>query len=263
MKHEPEATDYAFAKEAWPTLTVSPETYATYARKHGTEKPAHPADFYLAVACSEAILGAAALLEAHYVPGVERALARLGLQPDAIQEVMQQVRTKLLVGGDEAPKIATYSGRGPLLAWLRAVAVHQARSLVRRTTRELVGESVSALQIAPALADPELDRLRTAYASSFRSAFQEAIASLPTRDRNVLRLVHVEGMTADQVGLVYGVHRVSVARWLGAIRQVLLERTRTSMMERLDISPSDFSSITRLCLSELEVSLERLLSELA
>jgi RNA polymerase sigma-70 factor (ECF subfamily) len=87
------------------------------------------------------------------------------------------------------------------------------------------------------------------------------MAALPARDRNVLRLVYGEGLSVEQVAVLYQVHRVSVSRWLGATRRELLEQTRARLRERLRLDDAEMASLTRLCLSQIDVSLDRILSE--
>ena len=75
---------------------------------------------------------------------IDTALTRLGREPMFVDEVRQVLRTKLLVGDGAPPKIADYSGRGPLDGWVRAAAVRAAIDLKRREKE--VGNRVSFLQ---------------------------------------------------------------------------------------------------------------------
>ena len=58
-------------------------------------------------------------------------LAQMGLAPDAIDEVMQLVRSKLFA---PPPRIATYSGRASLRSWVRTVATRIAVDRARSQT---------------------------------------------------------------------------------------------------------------------------------
>ena len=190
-----------------------------------------------------------------------RSLARLRLTAADADDVLQRVRTKLLVGdGQSPPRLASYAARGSLIGWVRASVVHEALSAKRADGRRGPHDGASALDRMPG-EDPDLGRLRELYAVPFKAAFAEVLASLTPRDRNVLRLVYMDGLTAEQVGAVYGVHRVSVARWIGQVRHALFERTRALLCERLHLQSGEVESITRLCLSQIDVSLDRLLLE--
>jgi RNA polymerase sigma-70 factor (ECF subfamily) len=214
-------------------------------------------DIALAAACAAGDAAAIAAFEAQRFPEVKRALLRLRIDGAAADEIAQRVRAKVLVG--PPPKIATYTGRGSLAGWLRAIAVHEALTEKRGERRRGPHDGPSAIERMAATDSPEMAQLRARYAAPFEAAFAEALASLEPRDRNVLRLVYLDGLTAEQVGLTYGVHRVSVARWLGQIREALFEKTRALLRERLHIAASEVESLTRMCLSQLDVSLDRLL----
>lgn len=219
------------------------------------------ADLLLAVGCLEGDAGALEAFENECMADAAKGLGRLRLGAEAVDEILQRVRTKLLVGENGPPRLATYAARGSLAGWVRASAVHEALSEKRAEVRRGPHDGPSAIDRLPGIDDPDLARLREAYAVPFKAAFAEVLASLAPRDRNVLRLVYIDGLTAEQVGAAYGVHRVSVARWIGQIRTALFERTRALLCERLAVPPSEIESITRMCLSQIDVSLDRLLVE--
>jgi hypothetical protein len=80
---------------------------------------------------------AIAAFESHLGADAVRALAKLGVRGPAADEIQQRVRHKLFVPADGAePKIAGYTGRGPLRAWLRALTAHEALSEYRKQARE-------------------------------------------------------------------------------------------------------------------------------
>lgn len=220
------------------------------------------ADLALAEACARGDASAIAEFDRRFSPTIARALARIGVTDAAADEIRQTVLEKLLVGRDgKGPSIASFEGRGPLGAWVRAVVVHAAISAKRREQREEHG-SDSVLDGAMADDDPELEQMRRRYEAPFKTAFADALGELAPRERNVLRLVHVEGLAVEEVAVVYGVHRVSVSRWLGEARRTLHGRTRALLQERLTLTGSELSSIERVCLSQIDLSLERLLGEI-
>lgn len=256
--------DYVDACRTRPGITVSAEAFAeaVRARTAGDEPGAIVGgDLVLALACAAGDEAALAVFESEIMRDAARALAKLRIERSSAADLLQAVRTKVLVGKDAPPKIASYSARGPLAGWVRAIAVHEALSVRRAEVRRGREETPSILERMPAFDPPEMAGLRATYAVPFKAAFGDALTALSARDRNVLRLVYSEGLTAEQVGLAYGVHRVSVARWLGQIREVLFATTRRLLQERLRLSAAEFDSVTRLCLSQIDVSLDRLLGE--
>ena len=248
-----------------PGIHVDATTFGAALAAHVKTESAsdvYAADLLVAIGCLGNDPLALQIFEAEYVTDSRRALARLRLDPPTIEEIVQQVRAKILVGNGSGPRLTSYSARGPLAGWVRAIAVHEAMSARRAELRRGPHDGPSAIERMQIDAEPELAQLRAMYAVPFKAAFAEVLTGLAPRDRNVLRLVYVDGLTADQVGLAYGVHRVSVARWLQQIRASLFSRTKQLLSERLRLSPSEFESVTRMCLSQIDVSLDRILVDL-
>jgi RNA polymerase sigma-70 factor (ECF subfamily) len=68
----------------------------------------------------------------------------------------------------------------------------------------------------------------------------------------------VDGLTIDEIGALYQVHRATAARWISGARNTLLADTRARLTARLALTPSQFDSLMRLVRSELDLSLQRL-----
>ena len=108
-------------------------------------------------------------------------------------------------------------------------------------------------------ADPEILHLRAQYAAEFEAAFHDTIRTLDARDRNLLHLHFIDGLTTDQIGLTYGVHGATAARWIGRARQTLFDGTKKVLADRLRLTHSEFHSLMGLLLSQLDVSIRHLL----
>jgi RNA polymerase sigma-70 factor (ECF subfamily) len=157
----------------------------------------------------------------------------------------------------ERPILVTYSGIGALRGWLKIIALRDAIR-AQRKVRNDEGEDV-AEALADATADPALQYQRRRYESDFRIAFEQAVATLSVRERNLLKQSVLYGATIDDLGALYQVHRATVARWLAAARERLAEATKRRMIERLGIQPSDYDSLVHLIQSQLDISVARLL----
>jgi RNA polymerase sigma-70 factor (ECF subfamily) len=70
-----------------------------------------------------------------------------------------------------------------------------------------------------------------------------------------------DGLTLPQLATVHRVSRATVARWIAAAREVLVETTRQLLAERLCLSPADYDSVAALVRSQLDLTLSTLRSE--
>jgi RNA polymerase sigma-70 factor (ECF subfamily) len=216
----------------------------------------HAGALWIAFGCVIGDPAALAAFERVYASQITGALGRSfdrGLADDAELKLRERL---FLVGEDDAPRLASYSGRGDLGAWLRAAAVRTAIDLMR--TRRVVPVDPHALGDAGAAVDPLLAALKQRYRDEFRAAFAEASAQLTDRERTLLRYRFLDGLSIDEIALLYRVHRATIARWIAATRESLFEGTRTRLMARLAVTDSEVDSVLRLIDSQLEASIEAL-----
>src|SRR5262249_31107757 len=103
--------------------------------------------------------------------------------------------------------------------------------------------------------DPEMDYIKTRYAAEFRAAFRSVLSALPVRERNILNLYFVDGIKTDAIGKLYQVDGSTVRRWLGRLRQTILEQVRRFLADQLQIQPSEVESLMGLVRSRLSGSL--------
>jgi RNA polymerase sigma-70 factor (ECF subfamily) len=115
-------------------------------------------------------------------------------------------------------------------------------------------------ELAPGVPDPELDYLKRLYGESFRVAFDDAVASLEPRDRNLLRLSVIDGLGIDQLAAIFHVHRSTAARRLEQARATLVTATRDRMRATLAITESELESIMRMIHSVCDVTLRHALA---
>ena len=166
------------------------------------------------------------------------------------------MRQRFLVSEDgKPPRIADYTGRGDLKAWVRAAAVRAAFRVERRPKGETDVESHVFRGVAAAGDDLELDYLKRRYVVEFGEALRDAFLALPPRDRNICRYYYAEGLGIDEIGLLYKVHRSTAARWLNQITTDLVETTRKRMMEKLGANRAEVASLVKMLESRIDVAL--------
>lgn len=216
----------------------------------------HVEDLYLACACERRLDGAIASFDAEYQTIMKMALSRMQNIGDIEDEVRQRVHQRLFVASGNTPaRIASYQGRGPLKAWVRATTIREAIAIFRESKPNLSAPE-DVLSALPDLADdPEMHYLKGLYRQSFKSAFEASFAMLSARDRTLLRYKYCDNTSLDDLGLLYRVHRATVARWLVTIRETLLTDTRARMLDELGTSNSELDSIMRVIQSQLDASI--------
>jgi RNA polymerase sigma-70 factor (ECF subfamily) len=254
------------ARRAWPELAVPPADFVRYLAATLTPpqrgapalRALHAADLYLACACARRDPRAIAAFEARYFPEIDRALARMKLAPPAADDVKGALRERLLFPreGERSP-LASYSGRGSLGAWLRLVTVRAALKALR-TSKDAAGDPED-IDVAVPGGDPELAYLKAAFAAEFKATLAQAIEALSVRERNLLRQSILDGLTIDQLGTLYRVHRATAARWIADVRTKVLDEVRARLMTRLKLDADELESVMRLARSQLDVSVHRLL----
>jgi RNA polymerase sigma-70 factor (ECF subfamily) len=254
----------ATAREAWPTLELDAPAFVAHAAERLQPEvelaSLHAADLWLAFAC---LLGDPAALAAFdrtvlaRVPAVLRGTLPPGLTED---DVLQNLRLKLFVRkGETPPQIASYSGRGPLLQWLRASAVRLTQDYARTRKLEVADPDAALADTPAAVGGAELGYLKDHFGPDFKAAFQEALLSLSPKDQNLLRLYYLDGSSPEEIGRLYETHRTTVWRWLSQCREALLAQTRKNLVARVKVSDGEVSSLMNAVHSQLDVSLSRML----
>ncbi|NOK35494.1 sigma-70 family RNA polymerase sigma factor [Corallococcus exercitus] len=254
------------ARRAWPDFAVDAGDFLRWllerlpaAGPQGAEA-LKAADLYLAFACARGDAAALRGFERHCVPELEAALARLRLSRVEQDELLQELRQKLLVSENGAePRIGLYGGKGELRRWVRSVATREGLVRLRTHTPEVGMEQEFFDAFPSAAEDVELQHARREYQVEFKRAFEDALRSLQPAERNLLRRHFIDGLTTPQLAALQGVHRVTLFRRLRQTCDALVERTRQRLLERLPVTERELASLDRLIRSHLDVSLERLL----
>lgn len=227
----------------------------------------HGRDLYLACACAHGDTAAIEAFFARFSADIERWSARAGLSGSEVSDTVQDLHIDLFwPEPPRTPQIATYSGRAPLRAWLRAVTMHAAIK-VRRGRPPLLpaGErarppasQAEAFSLAWAtIGSPELVAMKSAAESSFAQAFALAMGQLTPAERTLLRQRYLDGLTIDDLAPLHGVHRATMARRLAQARTAVIDRTRVALGERFGLAASVIDGVLRLAGSRFDLSVSR------
>jgi RNA polymerase sigma-70 factor, ECF subfamily len=268
-----EAVNIAFdaGRRAWPRIALDAAAFAVWAREAAVEHESlatRGEDLYLVAGCIAQDPQAILAFEKSFLAVITRRAGRVPLTPDQADELRQQLRVTLLLG--PGAKVKTFKGQGPLRAWVQVCAVRLALTMVSNGGSAGSGGGAAAGGATPADAalidelvsrdaSQELLSMKARYRDAFQGALENCFSTLPPRQKTLLRMHFLEGMSIDEMGQVFGVHRATAARWLVAIRKQVLEELSRQVQFDLRTSSSEFASLFRLVRSDVRLSLHRIL----
>jgi RNA polymerase sigma-70 factor (ECF subfamily) len=216
----------------------------------------HSADVAIASACACGDEAAIAELE-RLLARVPQFVAHIDGSPAFADETRQLLRERLLVPRPgRPPRIADYTGRGPLTAWLRIAAVRTAIDLRRRVP---LAAPLSTARLVAATGGPEEALAKAQGRRAGSGLLAEALAQLSGDDRKLLRLHHVDGLSIDDIAQVVGMHRATIARRLVRLRADLWQIVRKLSRVRLNLDSGACRSLIAAAESQLAGSVQRLL----
>lgn len=261
-----QAVEQAFArgKQAYPGIELDLDAFRGHCQRVLGEGPEwdwkrFSSELFLCAGCAKGDAEATRVLEAEALPQVVKAISRIDGDTEFVEEALQILRDKLLVGA--RAKIADYAARGPLVAWLSVAAARVALDLIRARNARKLHHSDLPERLAQTDTSPLNDIVKSRYADSFQRALKTAISALPSRERNLLRLQLVGRCSIDQLGRMYLVHRATAARWLEGARNRVFESVREQMKMEHRLTDGEFDSIARGVRSQLDLSITATISE--
>jgi RNA polymerase sigma-70 factor (ECF subfamily) len=221
----------------------------------------HAEDLYL---CCAAVAGSSVAIEQlrrANRPVLAGYLRHIDASPAFVDEIEQRLWDALLVGTIEVPpKLASYAGRGPLAGWLGVTA--QRLALMQRRGEAAEERATDRLGAEADLleADPELAFVKHHLRDQFRSALNRGLEALSHRERMIFRLHLVDGLSLDRIAKMYGVAQSTVSRWMSNARERIIAEAKRVLRDEMHIAPEEYDSMARLLVSQLDLSVSRLLS---
>ena len=255
----------------WPELEVAPEEFVRFlARQLPPEATTvdgllslHASELFLLRGLGLGLPAASRVFETDYMPEVRRTLQRLDTPESMIADIVQSLYAYLLERQNAAPGTPStrqgYVGRGELKGWLCVCAVHQAGRLLKRDRREVELEEAPAMLLPSPQAGPEQALLTGELRELFETAFREAVCALTSRERNLLRYHFLSGLSIDQIGVLYRVHRATAARWLILARERLAKETYTRFLAAAPMHVQSLSDIVQMVRSQITTNLASML----
>ncbi|MBL8910180.1 MAG: hypothetical protein JNM17_05675 [Archangium sp.] len=252
--------------EAWPAIDVSLERFSKHVE--AVSPPTLDLDalaklsgegLTLSAACLDQQPAAMSIFESVYLAPLSRVLAKLDGGSEVANDVLQRLRAQFFAPSPTGrSSFFAYSGAGAFAVWLKVIAVREAQKMRRGAvaTNTVSDDSLSVMPTPEA--DPELRFMKLQHRAHFKVCFQEALSALGKRERSVLRMSLVEGLSIDDIGKVYDVHRATAARWLTSAREQLVRDCRVKLAERLGVSETELDELMGSVQSNLSISLGQL-----
>lgn len=197
------------------------------------------------------------MLERDAINQARSSIARIDPAPAFVEDQLQLLRSRMLVGEDGRRRLDEFDGRGSLAGFLRASAIRLALN-ARRGGVTTVGDA--ALEDELANSNPEFETFVGQHAGQLAAAIRESLSSLPDRDRQLLRMAVLESMTTRQMGLALGVSHATAARWLQQAYATVLHETRRRLAVATGVSEASMDSFIGALQQHVQVSMSALLT---
>jgi RNA polymerase sigma-70 factor, ECF subfamily len=252
---------YLEGQSRWPAVSLELHAFERYCSRlfPGLSlegPPVDAADLYLCCACCAGNYEAQRVFEGNALAVATAAISRFDRGSDFLHDALQELWEKLLLG--PSPKVMQYTGRGPLLAWVRVTATRVALDNCRAHGVFASRHVELSERLAAGGSSVENSLMKAKYGRAFELALADAVSSLSAQQRNVLRM-HVAGQcNIDEIGRVYNVHRATAARWIERTRAQIYQAVRRALSaRRFRLTDSEFRSLALLLRSELDLHLTR------
>ena len=255
--------EFQAAATQWPEIGLDAVAFDEYVRQRTVaagSAPAHTpeqiAALFLCCACVRGDQAACRAFQQTYLSAIRRAIARIEPDRNFVDEVTALVLDKLLVGPE--PRVARFSGRGELSAWLKVVASRAAIDAKPRRGGNDEEPLPSTAELVMSMS-PESMVLTRNHAQNITDALQGAAARLNPKEREILRLHYADGLNIDEIGALHGVHRATVARWLQRARASIDSGVREELQAKHGLGASEVTSLIHGASGLLQETLRGLL----
>ncbi len=252
------------AAQRWPAVHLDGAAFGRFVSERLPEHATslgllHVDDLLLAWACLAGQRAALAAFQAGFGPLVRQVCARAASPGEVAAEVEQH----LLVGDGRPAALAHYAGLGPLASYVSVAAMRVVLNAHQRTSRQpLLLDDDAWSELALRLSDDDASPEATFQSAELRphlvAALHASLEGLTVRQRSLLRLHYGEGVSAEALGRMYGVHRATSTRWLADAREQVFAHVQQALVQRLSLGPETLKSVNRHLANGVELTLSGL-----
>jgi RNA polymerase sigma-70 factor (ECF subfamily) len=159
--------------------------------------------------------------------------------------------------GRRISKLNSFTGRGSLEGWLRAVLAQEYVNRYRRQQRLVSLEERSEAGVQFPAEDPDPTQ---ALDSRLEEATDLALAALAAEDKYILASYYLDGRTLAEIGRLLGVHESTVSRKLERITASTRKAIRADLVKR-GMSSKEAEQAMEVEVSEFSLDVRRRLIE--
>ena len=222
----------------------------------------HVGDLYLAHGCELGIPAALSAFASTYLSTIDLYLEHFRNSAVRSEEVRRELEDTLLFGRRTPPgRIGQYRGNGPLRNFVATAARNLAISMLRSRERHMVSDFDNlAAQLGSA--SEGTDSMATARDEGVvRDALRSALLGLDRRQRTIVRLHLVRGVTFTKIARMLKVNQSTVSRTFDAALHTLYRAIRRELRELHGMSESEMQSIIHDVRGRLELTWSRISCE--
>jgi RNA polymerase sigma-70 factor len=205
-------------KVAWGGVPLEYEEFIAHVQELGyAEIPSHPIELYLAAACRLGRSAAFKALDDGYIERLRVSVKRVVRDASLVDDILQDVRCRLLVGS--RARIADYRGTGPLISWMRVIAVNIAKDHLRARAKRRRREDGQRSQLMSEnsrneVPDGEMAQriIHQGHVGACSEAVRRAFQALSPEKGRLLHDYFFGQLSIDLLGAMHGVNRATIAR---------------------------------------------------
>jgi RNA polymerase sigma-70 factor (ECF subfamily) len=211
----------------------------------------------LARACAKGHESAWELFLNRYREKLYRAAYSIAQEDSAARELADSLYADLYgtrtTDGVRISKLNSYTGRGSLEGWLRAVLAQEYVNRYRRQHRmvSLDEQTEAGLQFQADEPDPAL-----ALDARVEEATDQVLASLAAEDKFILSSYYLDGRTFADIGRALSAHESTISRKLGKITASARKSILAGLVER-GMSPKEAKQAMEVEVSEISLDVRR------
>lgn len=193
------------------------------------------------------------------IVGLARRAAGNAIEP---AELAQRVRTRLLVSEkNKEARLSTYDGRGRLKSWLWTATKLELLQATRGMGQAPTEDVDELSHLASAQRSPEAAARSQRDAKIVSRALRDALEVLDAKERTLLRMRFVDGVSTEELGRMFQVHRTTAQRWIEGAQAKIMTAMRARLQEQAKLARADVDSLVGDVAQSISLHLSQVLTK--